>query len=285
MTANSVNHGPARAAAGPVVVKLGGRALEGDAILELAPALERLGAPAVLVHGGGAEVSAWSARLGIVPRFHAGLRVTDDATLEVVAAVLAGLVNRRWVAALAAQGVRAAGLSALDAGIACVVPHPDVGHLGHVGVVTGIDPTLLRALLGHGITPVLASLGADAGQLLNVNADDLAAALAGAMAAPALVLLTDTPGLVLDGAIVPELDAAGLDLALAHPDVRHGMQPKLRAARAALATGAACVWITDWQGPDTLAALLEGSGRGTLLTAGLTPLDHPTTLTAAGGTR
>ena len=272
-------------ATAPVVVKLGGRALDGAATGELAPALARLGRPAVLVHGGGGEVTAWSQRLGISPKFHAGLRVTDDATMDVVAAVLAGLVNRRWVATLESQGVRAAGLAALDAGIATVVPHPDAAGLGRVGAIAGIDPTLLHVLLGHGVTPVLASLGADHGRWLNVNADDFAAALAGALQTPALILLTDAPGLVLDGTRVPALDAAGLDAALAHPDVRDGMQPKLRAAQAALDGGAGCVWITDWQGPDTLSALMAGSGTGTRLTREPASSTSDSTLTAAGGHR
>lgn len=268
---------PARtrpAPGGPVVVKLGGRALEANggagpgaaALRELAAGLAALSGELLLVHGGGAEVSAWCGRLGLAPRFDDGLRVTDAGTLEVAAAVLAGLANKRLVALLRAHGVDAVGLSALDGGIAECGPHPDAGRLGLVGAVREVNAALPAALLAQGYTPVLASIGACGGQLLNLNADDVAAALAAALRAPALLLLSDTPGLGLDGALVPRLDAAGLDAALAHPGVTGGMRPKLLAARAALAGGVARVAIAQWQGPGTLRALLDGSGTGTTIT-------------------
>ena len=250
----------------PVVIKVGGRALEGDVRAELAGDLAALGVPAVLVHGGGAEVSAWSERLGIAPRFHEGLRVTDAATLDVVAAVLGGLENARWVALLQAHGVRATGARALDVGIE-VAPHPNAEVLGAVGEVRSIDVAPLRALLESGFTPVLASLGAHAGRLLNVNADDLAAALAPALGARALVLLSDVPALMLAGAPVARLDAADLPATLASPDVQGGMRPKLAAAGRALAAGISNVVLGAWNGPGTLSALLDGSAMGTRITA------------------
>ncbi|MBI5709410.1 MAG: acetylglutamate kinase [Candidatus Eisenbacteria bacterium] len=260
---------------GPVVVKLGGRALEAEgssgagpgaaALRELAAELASLSGGSLLVHGGGAEVSAWCGRLGLAPRFEDGLRVTDPDTLEVAAAVLAGLANKRLVALLRAHGVDAIGLSALDGGIAECGPHPDAGRLGLVGAVRAMNAALPAALLAQGYTPVLASIGACGGQLLNLNADDFAAALAAALRAPALLLLSDTPGLRLDGALAPRLDAAGLDAALAHPEVTGGMRPKLLAARAALAGGVARVAIAQWQGPGTLHSLLDGSGTGTTI--------------------
>jgi len=206
----------------PLVVKLGGRALEGAGALdELEQALE--GRSAVLVHGGGNEVTAWSARLGLEPKFEGGRRVTDAATLEVATAVLAGLVNKKLVAALRARGVDAVGLSALD-GIATVAR---VAGLGEVGSVTAIDPSLLRGLLESGRVPVLASIGQADGALLNVNADDFAAVLAPALKAAALVLLSDTPGLILGGKVVSEVATGEIDALLASPEVTGGMGPKL----------------------------------------------------------
>ena len=255
-------------AARPIVVKLGGRALDAaGATAEFAAALAALARPAVLVHGGGAEVTRWCLQLGLESRFTDGLRVTDARTLEVVAAVLAGLANKRLVAALRERGVDAVGLAALDGGVLHVVPHARASVLGAVGEVSGADPALLLSLLSQGRTPVLASLGAHAGELLNVNADDAASAVAAALGASELVLLSDTPGLVLDGEIVPVLPAAQVDAALARPEVEGGMRPKLRAAAAALAAGAGRVHIARWNGPDTLAALLDGRGAGTALTA------------------
>jgi acetylglutamate kinase len=256
----------------PVVIKIGGRACETvEAQRRLAIEIASLSAPLVLVHGGGAELSGWCERLGIAPRFEDGLRVTDAATLEVATAVLAGLANKRWVATLRAAGVDAIGLAALDGGMCDVVAHPDAARLGDVGAVEAVQLRLLDTLLGKGSVPVLASIGALDGRLLNLNADDLAAAVASALGAR-LVLLTDTPGLTLDGALVPWLDRAGLDRALAHPDVRGGMVAKLVAARAALDGGAPRVVIAAWTGTHSLTALVDGVGGGTqIVNAGAAP--------------
>jgi acetylglutamate kinase len=252
----------------PVVVKLGGRSLEApSASRELAIELAHLSGGSLLVHGGGHEVSAWCTRLGIAPRFLDGLRVTDPDTLEVAVAVLAGLANTRLVASLRDVGVDAVGLSALDGGTVEVARHPDASLLGAVGQVVAIHPQLLVTLLAQGRTPVLASIGAAGEQMLNVNADDLAAGLAGALRARALVLLSDTPGLKLDGRMVGRLEGHEIATALAHPDVKDGMRPKLRAAAAAIAAGVRQVVIGAWSGPGTIAALLAGEREGTTLMA------------------
>ena len=250
----------------PVVVKLGGRALEAPgATAEFAGALAALARPAVLVHGGGAEVTQWCLRLGLESRFSDGLRVTDAPTLDVVAAVLAGLANKRLVAALRARGVDAVGLAALAGGGLRVVPHARASGLGAVGAVAGADPALLRSLLEAGRTPVLASLADHEGGLLNVNADDAASAVAAALGAEALVLLSDARGLVLGGALVTELANGEIAAALARPEVEGGMRPKLRAAAAALEAGVTRAHIACWNGPATLAELLGGRGAGTTL--------------------
>ncbi len=251
----------------PVVVKLGGRSLDSAGAHEqLAAALAALPGARVLVHGGGAEVTAWLSRFGHEARFDDGLRVTDAPTLEVATAVLAGLANKRLVARLRAAGVDAVGLAAVDGGLLACAPHPDHARLGAVGAVSGADVGVLDALLERGKVPVVASIGAHEGALLNLNADDAACALAGALHARALVLLSDTPGLQLGGAVVEALDVAALDDALAGPEVAGGMRPKLRAARAALAAGVRRVHIAAWSGPETLARLLEGRGEGTTIT-------------------
>lgn len=243
--------------AGPVVLKLGGRALEAEgALAALAADLAPLAGRIVLVHGGGAEVSTWSERLGLVPRFHGGRRVTDEATLEVAAAVLAGLANKRLVAGLAARGIDAVGLAALDGGTLRAAPHRDAAALGAVGQVVAVEPGLVRGLLADGRVPVIAPLGAHAGALLNLNADDVATALAQALGAAALVLLSDTPGLVLGGRVAACLDPAAAEAALAGPEVQGGMKPKLEAALAAVRGGVGRAVIGAWQGPGTLPALV-----------------------------
>jgi acetylglutamate kinase len=260
---------------GPVVIKLGGRSLEAPGTThELAAEVARMRGASVLVHGGGAEVTSWCARLGIAPRFIDGLRVTDPETLDVAVAVLAGLANTRLVASLRQAGVDAVGLSALDGGTVEVRRHVDASRLGAVGEPVAVRPRLIESLLGQGLTPVLASIGAQGEQLLNVNADDLAAALAGALRARVLLLLSDTPGLKLDGRVVERLEGRAITTALAHPDVKDGMRPKLRAAAAAITAGARRVVIGAWSGPGTLTALLEGAGGGTTLTADPMEVSH-----------
>ena len=248
-----------------IVIKLGGRALEATgALQQFAAEMARLPVGSVIVHGGGLEVSDWCSKLGVPPRFIDGLRVTDPVTLEIAVAVLAGLANKRLVALLRAAGVDAFGLSALDGGLAEVTLHDDASRLGAVGQVVAIHSGLLETLLAEGRIPVLASIGAANGQLLNLNADDLAAGLAGALQARALVLLSDTPGLKLEGRVVQAVRASEVSGLLAHPDVRDGMRPKLRAAAAAIESGARRAVIGAWTGPDALASLLAGEGGTTL---------------------
>jgi acetylglutamate kinase len=256
-----------RDTSGSIVVKIGGRAFDGPvAFAELASDVRELvarGRRVVLVHGGGAEVTEWCTRLGITPRFHGGLRVSDPATLDVATAVLAGLANKRLVARLLAAGVDAVGLAALDGGIVETAAHPDARSLGAVGAVTAVRPALLDLLLDRGTVPVLASIGAKDGGLLNLNADDLAAGIAPALGAGSLLLLSDTPGLVLGGTVVPALDRAALAATLDHPEVTGGMVPKLKAALAVLDAGVARVAIAAWQGEGTLARLLAGEAIAT----------------------
>jgi acetylglutamate kinase len=253
----------------PAVIKLGGRALEAPgALAALADDLAAHCGHVVVVHGGGAEVSGWCGRLGIEPAFHDGLRVTDAPTLDVVVAVLAGLANKRLVAALRAAGLDAVGLAALDGGIVEVAPHPEAAALGHVGAVRTVRTRLILRLWKAGCVPVLASVAAHAGALLNVNADDVAAALAAELRAH-LVLLSDTPGLVVDGALVRALALEDVEAALARPDVTGGMRPKLRAAALAVTHGAPGVTLAHWDGPGSLARALSGD-------VGTTLLSHPT---------
>lgn len=260
----------------PLVVKLGGRALEGEgALAALATDLVPLEGGVVLVHGGGPEVSAWSARLGLTPRFHGGRRVTDAPTLEVATAVLAGLANKRLVAALRAHGIDAIGLAALDGGMVACAPHPEAAALGAVGAIAGVEPALLTTLLQAGRTPVVASIGALDGALLNLNADDVAAALARGLSARGLVLLSDAPGLVLGGRIVPRLDPLAADAAREGDEVTDGMGPKLEAAASAVRGGVARAWIAPWSGPGTLPALLAGEGTGTCITRDPVPVEAP----------
>jgi acetylglutamate kinase len=254
------------------VVKLGGSLLETPALREAA--LEAIaharsrGARLVLVHGGGKKVDATLDALGIAKRTHAGLRVTDAATLEVVTGVLAGVVNKRLVADLGARGVPAAGVSGVDGGMLLAEPHPplDGVDLGSVGRVIGAAPGLLLSLLQGGLLPVIAPVAvARNGRLLNVNADAAAASLAKALGAGRLVFLTDVEGLRdARGRVVPRLDREGAARLLGTDVIRDGMRPKIAACLDALAGGVAEILIA---GPERHAAALERGRGGTRLVA------------------
>jgi acetylglutamate kinase len=255
----------------PVVVKFGGELLEDANHLRVAvDALGRIAAaaPLAVVHGGGKEIDAALKTAGIEKRQVDGLRITDEATLDVVVSVLAGAVNTRFVAALNTAGVSAVGLTGADAGCgtaSLAPPHKAVDgrtvDLGRVGVPSGdADSRLLTTLIGHGFVPVVACLGLDReGRLLNVNADTFASCLAGKLGAARLVIAGTTPG-VLDaaGGTVRSLDAAAIARMIAGGTATAGMIAKLRACEEALAAGVGEVVIVD--GRD--GAALEAAARG-----------------------
>ena len=250
------------------VIKLGGSLL--DDASRRAAALAKIvsrwnaGEELVLVHGGGKHIDAALAKLGIAKKTHAGLRVTDDATLDVVVSVLGGTVNKMLVAELAQLGIRAAGISGCDGATLIAEKHaeiaPEGGHgsgidLGHVGHVIGSNRALVKALLTSGTMPVISSIAiGQNGALFNVNADSAASAIAVAHGAEELLFLTDVEGLLdHQGAVVPHLDTTGLEAMLSSAAVSGGMKPKLQAALAALNAGVVQIKIaapgTDNQQP------------------------------------
>ncbi len=244
------------------VIKLGGSLLDDPA--RRAEALSAIaeqwnsGHEVVLVHGGGKHVDANLKRLGIPKRTHAGLRITDDETLDVVVATLAGSVNKMLVAELAAIGIRAAGISGCDASTLAAEPHPPIDgiDLGHAGRVTSGDPTLIRAIVNCGILPVVSSVaeGPD-GTLLNVNADSAAAAIAIAVGAEELIFITDVAGLFDEtGNVVAELCAREAQALLGSQVVTGGMRPKLQAALHALDSGVRRITIGEEGGTQLVAA-------------------------------
>jgi len=244
-----------------VTIKIGGVA--GQHADSLAWLARNAPPETVVVHGGGNEVAEWSRRLGLEPRTHDGLRVTDPDTLEVVIAVLAGLVNSRLVAALEAEGRSAVGLTGADGALLRLRRRPS--ELGEVGEVVGADASLLETLVAAGRLPVVASIGLHEGALLNVNADEVAGAVAGARGG-LLLLCTDVPGVQRDGELLDRLDAPAAEAMLADGSASAGMRPKLRAALVAAAAGCE-VRIVDGRSVSTLAIALEGGSAGTLVTA------------------
>jgi acetylglutamate kinase len=245
--------------AGTVVLKVGGRAAERDeGLLGIASEMAALagGQRFVLVHGGGAEVTAVSKRLGIEAVFSAGVRQTSAEEMDIVDMVLAGKVNTRVVRLLRTRGLDAVGVSGPDGG---TFTGKAIGPQTRTAEVDAIDTRLLELLLGAGFVPVVSSVSTDGdGRGLNINADSVAFALAARLAASAMVFLSDIPGILRDGAVVRELAAAEAQGLVASGVISGGMIPKVSASVEALARGVQNVIIGQYEGPSSLAGLLAG---------------------------
>lgn len=249
---------------GLTVVKLGGRT-QADAALPgaLAALWHAAGGRLVVVHGGGDAISELQRARGLAPTFVGGRRVTSDADIETIRMALSGVANKQLVAALAAAGVRALGLSGEDGALLRARPTADA-RLGRVGEPESVDVALLALLLGAGYCPVVSPVSAStdaAGVALNVNGDDAAAAVAVACGAAELFFLADVPGVLdADGTALASLGAADAATLVAAGTAAGGMAAKLDAARRALDGGVARVRIGD------LAALGDAS-LGTAIVA------------------
>jgi acetylglutamate kinase len=253
----------------PLVIKFGGELIEDRAhlatVVAALSAIVESGVSLVVVHGGGKEIDAALKAAGIEKRQVEGLRITDEATLDVVVSVLAGAVNTRFVASLNTAGVRAVGLTGADGSCglsAAAPPHRTVDgrlvDLGCVGIPEpGGDIQLLHTLSAVGFVPVIGSVGlARDGRLLNVNADTFAGYLAARLKARRLIIAGTTPGVLdADGATVPVLGVDAVGRLVGDGTATAGMIAKLRACEHALAGGVDDVVIVD--GRDRAA--LEGA--------------------------
>lgn len=257
------------------VLKVGGELLENhEKRVAMGRAVARLArqGPLVVVHGGGRDIDAALAQAGIPKRQVDGLRVTDEATLDVVVGVLAGGINTRFVAAVNAAGGQAVGLTGADAGVGPVRKAPphhatsgEVVDLGLVGEpLAAKSPGVVEALSRAAVVPIIACIGASRdGRLFNVNADTLAGSLAARLRAARLVIAGGTPG-VLDaqGSTIPALSVLDAKALVQSGTASAGMIAKLAACRAAIAGGVADVLIADGRDP----AKLLGRPAGTQVT-------------------
>ena len=242
------------------VVKIGGSTLgRHDTSLADIAALHAAGQGVVVVHGGGATISEWLDKHGVESRFVRGLRATDEAALEVVVAVLAGLVNKRLVAELQARGARAVGLSGADASVLRARRYD--AELGYVGEVVAVNAEPLRTM-SQGVVVALAPIAIEVDgetlrpQLLNVNADTAAGEVAAALPAERLVFLTDVAGVIDAGGVVrSQLSPAEARDLLESGAVTGGMIPKVQAALRAAAAGVPTE-IADGTKEGALRALL-----------------------------
>ena len=255
-----------------IVVKIGGSTLgEHDTTLRDLVALQKGGANPVVVHGGGKTISDWMAAQNVRPVFRDGLRVTDEASLKIVVAVLAGLINKELVSQIASVGGRAIGLSGADGGMLTArVKDP---ALGYVGEVTSVDTGAIDAALGAGYIPVIAPVARCAPEipespefansLMNINADTAAGEIAVALSAKRLYFLTDVEGVLDRGnrliSRVTERQAAALT---SSGTISGGMIPKIEACVRALQSGGQS-HIIDGRMPGALLQSIEGERLGT----------------------
>lgn len=267
-----------------VVVKYGGHAMGNESVArtfaEDIVLLEQSGVNPVVVHGGGPQIGAMLSKLGIKSEFAAGLRITDKATVEIVEMVLAGSINKQIVGFINAAGGTAIGLCGKDGNMVVarkasrVVTNPDSNieqeiDLGFVGEPERVDTTVLDQILRRDLIPVLAPVAAAAdGGTYNVNADTFAGAIAGALGAKRLLMLTDVPG-VLDKNknLIPRLTVEEAERLIADGTISGGMIPKVETCIYALEQGVEGVVILDGKVPHAvLLELLTDGGAGTLIT-------------------
>jgi acetylglutamate kinase len=251
------------------VIKIGGSTFESrDTTIEDIVALQKQGKAMVIVHGGGVTVTEWLTRQGVSTRFVHGERVTDMPALEVVTAVLAGLVNKEIVAAINSLGGQAVGISGIDG--ALIQSRIKDKEMGYVGTVVKVAPAPLEALLKAGFMPVVAPLSLhafdrpeEAPPIVNVNGDPVAGEIAAALGAERLIFMTNVAGISdQSGKVIDSLSASEAEALIASGVASGGMVPKINACLRAL-TSAAVTRIIDGREPHALIKELEGKGGGT----------------------
>jgi acetylglutamate kinase len=267
------------------VVKAGG-AVFGDpaltrALIEQIAILHTLGVRVVMVHGGGPQLTEVSEALGVPTRMVEGRRVTDEKAIDATSMVLNGLINTRILAICRDLEIDAVGLSGVDAGLVRAHRRPPVQvkgveglvDYGLVGDIDLIDTNVIRKHLDNGLMPVISPLSADErGQLLNINADTVAAAIGAALGAEKLILCTGAPGILEDVAdassIVSYIDIAALKAMRDKGQIVDGMLPKAKAIEDAIKGGVRRVHVISYSAPDAiLAEVFTNEGTGTLIVA------------------
>ena len=259
-----------------VVVKFGGHAMGDDKVARDFARdmvlLEQSGVNPVVVHGGGPQIGAMLGKLGIKSAFADGLRITDRATMEIVEMVLAGSINKQIVGFINAEGGRAIGLCGKDGNMVTASKVPRTGNdvdLGFVGEPANVDKTVLDQVLGRELIPVLAPVAqGEDGETYNVNADTFAGAIAGALKAKRLLLLTNVHGVLdRDKNLIKQLRVDEIHALIANGTITGGMIPKVETCIDALEHGVEGAVILDGKMPHAvLIELLTDHGAGTLIT-------------------
>ena len=260
-----------------VVIKYGGNAMKNEElthkILEDVTLLKYVGINPILVHGGGPEINSMLKRVGVESSFHNGLRITDDATMEIVQMVLAGKLNKNIASDIGRLGGKAIGLCGKDAELIKVKKKPPLADgvdLGHVGDIVSINTQLLSTLCESGYIPVISSVGTDEfGQSYNINADTAAAAVATALKAEKLIFLTDIDGVRADAedpsSLFPVLTTDLAMSLIADGTISGGMIPKVTACVDAIEKGVKRVHILNGTIPHPIILeIFTDRGIGTM---------------------
>jgi acetylglutamate kinase len=252
----------------PIVIKIGGSTLGShDTTLQDVVDLQKKGVPVVVVHGGGKLITDWLSKQGVASEFILGERVTDKPSLDVVVAVLAGLVNKELVTQLNSLGGKAVGISGADGPV--LFGKIKDNKLGYVGEIEKVDAGYIKLLLESGYTPVIAPVGYLKGdgdvRLLNVNADTAAGEIGAALGAEKLIFLTDVAGVCdKSGKLIPQMTKGEAQALMDSGVASGGMIPKLKACLTAL-KGRATACIIDGRQPHALLNEIEKSGTGTTI--------------------
>ena len=247
-----------------IVIKIGGSTLgEHDTTLEDIVALQKKDMCPVVVHGGGKKITEWLDKLGVATTFKEGLRVTDEQSLEVVVAVLCGIVNKELVSAINVAGGKAVGLSGFDGGM--IQAEVADEELGYVGDVKNVDAGLIKAVIDAGYIPVIAPGGHDGERMLNVNADSVAGEIAVAVKADEMIFLTDVEGVCdKSGNLFSTLYKEEMGSLLDMEVISGGMIPKIYAClRSLMSVDEAR--IVDGRLPHALMDVVEGKNIGTVI--------------------
>jgi len=272
------------------VIKAGGAVFSDEAstraLIEQVAILHQVGIKTILVHGGGPQLDVLQAQLGIQTQMVQGRRITDQKSIDVTAMVLNGLINTRILAICRDLAIEAVGVSGVDAGLirahkrapVRVAEGSDPVDYGYVGDVDSVDTHVLEKLLDNGLMPVVSPLSADSsGTLLNINADTVAAAIGGALAAEKLVLCTGANGILErvedPGSVISYTDLKGLKNLRDQGSLKDGMLPKAAAIEAAIRGGVRRVHVISYKSHDSvLAEVFTNEGTGTLVVADLNAL-------------
>ena len=253
-----------------IVIKLGGHAMGSEEAMQTfardVVLMRQVGINPVIINGGGPMINQMLEKLNIKSKFVDGKRVTDEATMEIVEMVLSGNVNKRIVQAINDQGGSAVGLSGKDANL--ILCEQADSQLGLVGNPTKIDPMVLQTLFSNDMIPVIAPLGAGQnGETYNINGDTVAGAIAAALTADRLLLLTDVEGVKnSEGDVIPELNTDQIKELIASGTIAGGMIPKTQTALSAIEGGVLAVVILDGRAPNAcLLELFTKKGAGTII--------------------